>query len=239
MNLISVFLSAAKAKEEAMRGACPAVTLLVTLLIGFALPLCATDAISAAHAVDEHYNHLQSLKGKFTEIYQGPGVSRSESGVLWLKKPGKMRWEYREPKAKLFVVDSQNAYFYVPGEPQARRTSLKKIDDVRSPLRYLLGKTKLENELEGLSLAPDIAPLQPGDVVLRGVPKTMKDRVSEVLLEVSPAHLFTRIVIEGNDGTHTEFRFSDLQENVPVPDSFFHFQPPAGVNILQDDQSIP
>jgi outer membrane lipoprotein carrier protein len=212
---------------------------LVSLLTGSALPACAADALSAARAADEHYNSLKTLKGKFTEIYQAPGVSRTESGVLWLKKPGKMRWEYREPKAKLFLVDSENAYFYVTGDRQARRTSLKKIDDIRSPLRFLLGKTKLEKELDGLSLAPDIAPLQTGDVVVRGIPKTMKDRVSEVVLEISPSHQFTRIVIQGNDGTSTEFRFSDLEDDVPVPDSLFHFQPPPGVTTIQDDQNVP
>ncbi len=206
------------------------------LVAVFALPAGAADALNIARAVDDHYNHLQSFKGAFIEIYQAAGVSRTESGVLWLKKPGKMRWEYREPKAKLFLVDSENAYFYVPGERQARKTSLKKIDDIRSPLRFLLGKTKLEKELEGLSLAPDVAPLQAGNVVLRGIPKTMKDRVNEVLLEVSPAHQITRMVIQESDGSSTEFRFSQIEDDVPLADSFFRFQPPPGVATIQDDQ---
>lgn len=207
------------------------------LLISVVLPAHAADAVSTARAVDEYYNHLQSLKSSFNEIYQAAGISRSESGVVWLKKPGRMRWEYREPKAKLFLVDSQNAYFYVPGERQARRTSLKKIDDIRSPLRFLLGKTKLEKELDGLSLAPDVAAIQSGDVVLRGVPKNLKDRVSEVLLEVSPTYQITRIVIQGTDGTSTDFRFSQIEANVPVADSLFRFQPPPGVAMIQDDQA--
>jgi outer membrane lipoprotein carrier protein len=206
------------------------------LLISFALPARAADATTTARAVDEYYNRLQSLKSSFTEIYQAPGISRSESGVLWLKKPGRMRWEYREPKAKLFLVDSQNAYFYVPGERQARRISLKKIDDIRSPLRFLLGKTKLEKELDGLSLAPDVAAIQSGDVILRGVPKNMKDRISEVLLEISPTYQITRIVLQGADGVSTDFRFSQIEANVPVADSLFRFQPPPGVAVIQDDQ---
>jgi outer membrane lipoprotein carrier protein len=206
---------------------------LISLLVSQAH---AADAVNTARAADEHYNRLQSLKSTFTEIYQAPGISRSESGVLWLKKPGRMRWEYRNPREKLFLVDSQNAYFYVPGERQARKTSLKKVDDLRSPLRYLLGKTKLEKDLEGLSLAPDVAPIQPGNLVLRGVPKAMKDRISEVLLEISPAHQITRIVIQGTDSTITEFRFTQMEENVPVPDSLFRFNPPQGVTTIQDDQ---
>ena len=212
---------------------------IAVLLLFFdsALFAWAADAKDVGRAVDEHYNKLRSLKSDFTESYQAPGISRTESGVLWLKKPSRMRWEYRSPREKLFVTDSDNAYFYVSGERQATKTPLKTIDDIRSPLRFLLGKTKLEKELDGLSLAPDIAPLQPGGVVLRGAPKAMRDRVSEVLLEVSPAQELTRIVIVGTDGSTTDFRFSDIQENVPVQDSFFRFNPPPGVPTIQEDHA--
>ena len=111
--------------------------------------------------MDNRYNHLQTLQAEFTETYRGAGVERTESGTLWLKKPGKMRWEYRSPKEKLFLSDGKDAWFYLPGDRQVRRTSVKKLDDLRSPLAFLLGKTKLEKELDGLSLAPDVAPLEP------------------------------------------------------------------------------
>jgi len=208
--------------------------------------MCFTSAVAyqakvsdVAHATDEHYNHLQTFKADFTEIYQGPGISRTESGTLWLKKPGRMRWEYRQPREKLFLSDSHNAFFYVPGERQARRTAIKNLDDIRSPLRYLLGKTKLEKELEGLSLAPDLGPLNAGDTVLRGVPKGMKDRISSVVLEITAAHQITRIVIQEVDGTTTEFRFSNMVENVAVQDSLFRFTPPPGVEIIEQNQLTP
>jgi outer membrane lipoprotein carrier protein len=94
----------------------------------------------------------------------------------------------------------------------------------------------LEKELDHLSLAPDITPLQPGNVVLRGAPKGMTDRITEVLLEISPAHQITRIVVRGVDDATTEFRFSEMQENVPVADSFFRFTLPPGVQMIRDDQ---
>lgn len=212
------------------------ISTLIVLFAGCALSAWGAEARDVARAVDSHYNTLRSLKSDFTESYKAPGISRTESGVLWLKKPNRMRWEYHAPREKLFVTDRDNAYFYVSGERQATKTSLKTIDDIRSPLRFLLGKTKLEKELDGLSLAPDIAPLQPGDVVLRGVPKAMRDRVSEVVLEVSPAQELTRIVIMGTDGSITDFHFSAIQENIPVQDSFFRFNPPPGVPVIQEDQ---
>jgi outer membrane lipoprotein carrier protein len=211
-------------------------TLLAVVAGGSGLPAQALDVKATARAVDERYNRLKSLKGAFTEVYQSPGISRSESGTLWLKKPGRMRWEYRVPKEKLFLTDSENAYFYVPGERQARKASLRKIDDIRSPLRYLLGRTKLEKDLELLSFAPDVPPLQPGNVVVRGVPKGMKDSIAELLLEISPTHEIDRIVIHGTDGSITDFRFAQMEENIAIPDSFFRFTPPQGVKMIEDSQ---
>lgn len=214
----------------------PIFVLLVVLLCGSGSQGQQPSVGAIARRVDDYYNHLKSFKAAFTEVYQGPGMSRTESGTLWLKKPGRMRWEYHSPREKLFLIDSQHAYFYVTGEHQARKTPLKNLDDIRSPLRYLLGKTKLEKELEGLSLAPDLTPLQPGDVVLRGVPKAMKDRITSVVLEISPAHEIHRILIHGVDDTVTDFRFSQLEPNVPAQDSLFRFTPPPGVATLEDSQ---
>jgi len=186
-----------------------------------------------ARAIDDHYNHLRSLEGEFTETYSGNGAQRQESGTLWLKKPRKMRWEYRSPKEKLFLSDGQSVWFYVPAERQARKTDFKKLDDLRSPIAFLLGKTKLENELQGLSKAIDQAPLQPGDAVLRGVPKGSVGNVSEVQLEISPSNQIVRIVLMEPDGGTTEFRFTDWKENTELSDSRFHFIPPPGVETVE------
>ncbi len=191
-----------------------------------------TDTHAVASKVDQHYDHIRTLEAKFTETYKGAGMTRTESGTLLLKKPGRMRWDYDQPHPKLFVADGRTAWFYVPGEQQARRTPVKQLDDLRSPLRYLLGKTKLEKELEGLSIASDLQPLTPGDVVLRGVPKGMRERVAETLLEVTPDGLIARIVVEELDGSVTEFRFLQQKENVEIPDQRFHFVPPAGVEVV-------
>ena len=161
--------------------------LIALRVAGLVLPTAgfAADVKALAAAVDSHYNHLRSLQAEFTEIYRGAGMDRTESGTLWLKKPGKMRWEYRSPKDKLFVSNGKDAWFYVPADRQARKEDAKKLEDVRSPLAFLLGKAKLEKELQGLSLAPDVEPWQPGDLVLRGVPQALADRVSEILLEIT------------------------------------------------------
>jgi outer membrane lipoprotein carrier protein len=193
------------------------------------------DIHQTARAVDEHYNHLRSLQTDFTEIYRGAGAERSESGTLWLKKPRKMRWQYRSPREKLFVSDGKAVWFYLPAERQLRKTDFKKLDDLRSPIAFLLGKTKLEKELQGLSKVVDQAPLSPANILLRGVPKAMADRVSEVLLEITPSSQLARIVFSEVDGATTEFRFSNLKEDLEVSDRLFQFSPPPGVETVEGE----
>lgn len=213
---------------------------LLLIVIALQAGAVAQDVHSIATAVDEHYNHLRTLEAEFTEVYRGSGMERTEAGTLWLekgglKKPGKMRWEYRSPKEKLFVSDGKDAWFYVPEDRQARRTEARKLDDIRSPLAFLLGKSKLEKELQGLSLAPDVAPLTVGDVVLRGVPQAMAERVSEIVLEVTPEHKIVRILIDEVDGSVTEYRFRNQKENEAIAEGRFRFSTPPGTETVEGD----
>jgi outer membrane lipoprotein carrier protein len=197
--------------------------------------LAQTDVHALANRVDAHYNTLQTLQADFVESYTGGGMSRTESGTLWLKRPGRMRWEYRRPQAKLFVTDGKTAWFYVPGERQARKAPVRKLDDLRSPLAYLLGRTKLEKEFSGLSVAPDIRPDTPGNVVLRGVPRRMGG-ISQVIMEITAEGRFSRLQALQEDGSTTTFRFSNQRENVPVAGQRFSFTPPHGVETVNADQ---
>ena len=207
------------------------------LFVAVALPVQAQndDVRPLARAVDAHYNHLRSLQSDFTEIYRGDGPERVESGTLWLKKPRKMRWEYRSPKEKLFISDGQAVWFYLPAEQQLRKTALRKLDDWRSPVAFLLGKTKLENELRGLSKVVDQSPLGAGNTLLRGVPEAMAGQVSEVQLEITPSDQIVRIVLLEADGASTEFRFAGWKENVELSDSRFQFTPPPGVEAVEGE----
>jgi outer membrane lipoprotein carrier protein len=209
--------------------------LIFLLAASIALANPAPDVHAIAQAVDDRYNHLHTLQAEFTEIYRGAGMERTESGTLWLKKPGKMRWEYRSPREKLFLSDGKDAWFYLPGDRQVRRTPVRKLDDLRSPLGFLLGKTRLEKELQRLSLAPDVPPLVSGDVVLRGVPSAMDDRVSQVILEITPENWIARIIIEEVDSSVTEYRFREQQQDVKMADKRFQFAPPPGVEVIEGD----
>ena len=192
----------------------------------------APDVLALSQRVDGHYNALHTLQAEFVEKYTGNGVDRTESGTLWIKRPGRMRWEYREPRVKLFITDGKTAWFYAPGDQQARSTPSRKLDDLRSPLAYLLGKAKLERVFEGLTFASEVPPQTPGNIVLQGQPRGLAGHLARVLLEVTPDGRIDRIVAEGQDDSVTEYRFLASKEDVAIADERFRFVPPSGVEVV-------
>jgi len=181
-----------------------------------------------AQRVDRHYNQLHSLKAQFTEDYAGLGRSRSESGTLLLLKPGRMRWDYSHPSGKVFLLDGKFAWFYSTGDPQVQRIAAKQLDDFRSPLRFLLGHTQLEKEIDNLAATPAAN----GAFTLAGIPHGQEKRVERLTLTVSAEGIITAIDIQETDGADTRFTFTREEPNAPIPPATFHFTLPAGVPVV-------
>jgi outer membrane lipoprotein carrier protein len=181
-----------------------------------------------AQRVDQHYNQLHSLKAQFVENYEGMGRMRTESGTLLLLKPGRMRWDYTKPAGKLFLLDGKYAWFYSKGDPQVQRIGAKELDDLRSPLRFLLGHTKLEKEIDHLAVTPTAN----GSFTLAGVPHGQEKRVQRLALTVTSDGVITAMEIQETDGAETRFTFTDEQANAPISPATFRFTPPPGVPVV-------
>jgi outer membrane lipoprotein carrier protein len=181
-----------------------------------------------AARVDRRYDQLQSLKAGFCESYAGLGMTRAESGTLFLRKPGRMMWQYSTPPGKIFLLDGKYAWFYSQGDAQVQRIPAAELDDLRSPLRFLLGHTQLEKELTGLTVAE--APN--GCFTLTGVPKGQEKRVTRLALTVTAAGAINAIEVEEADGAITRFTFTDEQPGAEIPAQTFHFTPPTGVPVV-------
>lgn len=202
-----------------------------SILLAFvlAVPILARaqDADALLRKVDDHYNRLSSLRAHYTERYAGMGIDRTESGTLLLKKPGRMRWSYDQPAGKVFVLDGKFAWFYTPGDDQAQRIPAKQLDDLRSPLRFLLGHTQLKKELVGATVTQDSHGIH-----IAGVPVGMEQRVKALTLDVTAAGAIQHMKMEELDGATTEFTFTQVEENVPTREVDFTFTPPAGVQVV-------
>jgi outer membrane lipoprotein carrier protein len=144
-----------------------------------------------------------------------------------------MRWSYDQPPGKVFVLDGHFAWFYTPGDAQVTRTPARQLDDLRSPLRFLLGHTQLAKELDNLTTAPAGPNFQ-----ITGVPKGMAERVHLLTLIVTPTGVIQSMKIEETDGSLTDFTFTSIEENVPVQPSDFVFTPPPGISIVNGQSPI-
>jgi outer membrane lipoprotein carrier protein len=206
------------------------------------------DLSTAVHNLEQRYAHVRTLKAIFFEQYSdGSGGVTGESGTVYFSRPGRMRWEYESPEQKLFLVDGPNVWFYVPADHTASRAKLKESSDWRTPLALLVGNTNLTKLCRKIQIANssdanadlDFKPTSPGDTVLQCTPRDSPDAAgNQVLLETDPRGLLVRVVIAEAGNAKTEFRFGNWEENISIPEVKFHFQPPAGVAIV-DDRTLP
>jgi outer membrane lipoprotein carrier protein len=197
-------------------------------LLSFGQAPAQATALEIAARVDRHYDQLHSLKAGFREDYSGLGMTRTETGTLYLRKPGRMLWQYTAPAGKIFLLDGKYAWLYTRGDAQVQRIPAKELDDLRSPLRFLLGHTQLNKELTGLKLESAAN----GHYTLSGMPKGQENRVSRLSLTVTAAGAIEAIAVVEVDGATTRFSFTNEQPNAPVPDAIFQFTPPAGVPVV-------
>ena len=161
-----------------------------------------------------------------------------------------MRWDYESPEQKLFLVDGTNVWFYVPADRTVSRAKMKESSDWRTPIALLVGKADLSRFAAASKSSlppcppasePEDRPVQDGDTVLRCTPRNSSgdhhdatDALREVLLETDPQARLVRVVLREAGNIETEFRFGNWEENIPIPEAQFHFQPPPGVTVVDE-----
>lgn len=204
----------------------------ILLLCGACLPMAAGQSSELDQLIDRlqaKYNKLASLSADFTQIHTG-SQTRRESGRVLLKKPGKMRWDYTAPEAKLFISDGKTLYEYVPAEKYASKSSIRDSGDMRAPFAFLLGRGNLRRDFKKIEFAKE-TPARAGNKVLRMVPKRAAD-FRELLVEVEPTSLqIARLTLIESGGARSDFLFSNVQENPPVNAAQFVFKAPPGIEV--------
>ncbi len=213
----------------------------------------ADSAKQVAQLLEQHYRHAQTLRAVFLERYSaGPREARIESGTVYFRRPGRMRWEYEAPEKKLFLADGKTVWFYVPADRTATRAPVKESSDWRTPLALLTGKANLSRLCSRIDLVIEKA-TPAGHAILRCLPMGEKEfrpatgtdssrdstelpgagDFTEVLLEVdSSSGELASVRIRQAGGIELEYRFGDWKQGLPLPQEMFEFHPPAGVAIV-------
>jgi outer membrane lipoprotein carrier protein len=186
-----------------------------------------TNAEALARQVEERHRGVADLRARFVQTYRSGALGREvvERGVLSLKKPGRMLWEYQQPEKKTFVSDGTTFYFYVPADRQVIK---RDGADLRGlPALLLSGRGEILAHFE-VQLEEGAPPRQR----LRLTPRKPDPDVERVLLEVDESNRIRAIEVLDAQGNRSRFQFEGLQENLGLKDDLFRFQVPRGVEVI-------
>ena len=208
------------------------------LLAAPALVACAAlaagtiDIDRTLQGVEDRYNHTQTLQLAFTETYRAQGRVRVEKGELYLRKPGRMRWQYTAPPGKLYVSDGKFIYSYTPQENRAEKMKLKEADDMRAPLAFLLGKLHFADDFREFRAHPE-----EDGVSITAIPKSDKLPYSEISFLAASDNSIRHLEVKGQDNSVLEFVFENEKKDPAIPDTLFRFEPPAGAEYIDSSNA--
>jgi outer membrane lipoprotein carrier protein len=196
-------------------------------------PAAPADAI--AKDLQAKYDRVSDFSADFVHTYRGGVLKQqaTERGRLLVKKPGKMRWEYTAPEKKLFVSDGRKIYSYIPQDRQVIVSTMPQDDQAPTPALFLTGKGNITRDF---TVAYDkVADAPQGSVALKLTPKKREPEYESLTLVVDPKSLGLRMLITiDTQGGRSAFSFSNLKENVGLPDNQFVFQMPRNVDVVTD-----
>jgi outer membrane lipoprotein carrier protein len=179
--------------------------------------------------VEDRYNSTRTLRADFTQTYRVQGRTRApESGVLYLSRPKKTRWDYTTPAGRVFLSDGNYTYNYEPSAGTMERERLKETDDMRVPFAFLMGDLNFQKDFDKFQSHPEGE-----NAVITALPKNDKLWFTEITMTIAPDSSIRRLRIIGQDFSTMEFLLSNEQRNIAVSEGLFRFNPPAGTRVVE------
>jgi outer membrane lipoprotein carrier protein len=206
---------------------CPLVCLLVVSAFGAETPL-----ETLLKTVEQRYNRSDTLQVVFHDSFTKTGrARRAESGILQLRKPGRMRWEYTDPQGKLAVCDGKIFWTYYPDENRVEKMALRNTEDVRAPLAFLLGKLHFDKEFRNLQGKPE-----GNDTRITAEPKTDGLPYSAVEFLVTSEGRIREVKVTRFDNSIMGYTFDQEKVGPKLDDKLFQFQVPKGAAVVEADK---
>lgn len=198
------------------------------------------DLNALVNRVDARYAQIKDFQADFVQEtrIQGFDTPLRSSGRVYLKKPGRLRWDYLEPSVEHMYVHQDQLAMYVPAHNQVLKGSLTMMVSTKAPLRLLQGVGKLA---EHFSVEPteDGAKGEGGLPLLTLIPKPVSgsppSSLVKIVAEIQPrTYLIQSLALHENNGNVSTFRFSDFKVNEGLDDTVLILNPPEGVVIVED-----
>lgn len=185
--------------------------------------------------VRETCTQAQDLSARFEQITTIRSLNQEQraDGILLLKRPRKMRWEYQRPESRLFVTDGKTLWAYSPADKQVVVQEVGEAFASRLPISILAGDCQLRRDFEIGEVDNAATRGSTSFRVLDLRPKRTEAGITRMLLEVRlKSYTIERITVFDASGNTNVYRLSDLKLNPGVPDQQFTFTPPPGVTVV-------
>jgi outer membrane lipoprotein carrier protein len=212
--------------------------LLLTLHASRLTPSAAAAAPSVNEVVDRveaTCARVEDLSARFhqTVTNRAAGAIQEASGVFLTKRPGKMRWEYQKPEARLFVTDGETLWAYSPADRQVVVQDVGEAFASRMPLSFLAGDCQLRREFAVSAVENAATRDATRFMILDLRPKHPEGGIARMLLEVNlQTYTVEKTTIFDAAGNTTVIALTDLKLNSGLSDQQFQFTPPAGVTVV-------
>jgi outer membrane lipoprotein carrier protein len=191
-------------------------------------PPVSKDLKQVLDRLQRHYRETSSFTAKFNEEIATVGApKRQRQGTVSFRKPGRMRWEFETPEKQTIVSDGETLYSYDPDLNQVVETPLKQALKSSSATSFLLGIGNINRDFKAAFANPP-APNGLVNLILDAKKGGYK---IEVGLDPKTYNLMT-LTLTDQLGDVTRIDFSDIRDNVELPDSTFAFNAPAGADIV-------
>ncbi len=191
--------------------------------------------------IQKRYEGAKDFEANFLQEYVGKVMRQhlKQEGKVYFKKKGMMRWDYRVPDQK-FISDGSTLWFYQADENQVFVSDVSKVIKEKTPLAFLAGEGDLSRDFKLLNFNDSISQKE-GNFVLELAPKDPDAVLSKLALTVDQkTYTIVQADVFDGLGNVTRTRFVDIKTNVGLPDSFFHFTIPPGVEVLKmQESSLP
>ena len=180
------------------------------------------------------YERTRDLKASFIQevSLKSMGRAEREEGILYLKNPKRMLWDYQKPQMKKLVVNPQKAWLYVPEDHVVYVQNADQIFKSKMAVRFLSGMGKLQEDFS-IRFAASGAVDKEGNYQLTLVPKRPGLGTDQLNLTVDKK---SYQIIEGSFtdtyGNETRIQFRNIRVNNRLSDSLFNFRVPTGVEVF-------
>lgn len=213
-----------------MRAIAGAVVAACTLLAAVALAGANREAAPAGDAgawLQDYLAGFTSFQAEFRQLSSNATGDRAQesSGTLYLQKPGRFRWDYRQPSQQLIVCDGQKVWLY---DVDLEQVTIKALDESLSitPASLLAGKANIRDSFEVTRLGS-----REGVDWLQLTPRQADTDFLEFRLGFSGGELrFMELRDKLQQSTRIEF--SGVRRNPRLAGDLFTFVPPPGVDVI-------